>query len=193
MALSLRLFGGWLQVQRLRRRYVQPAEARCEAILIELRDRLRVSRPVKLLASQIAHVPMAIGWLRPVILLPISVMTGLDEDQLRAILAHELAHIRRYDYLVNILQSAIEVLLFYHPAVWWLSHRIRAERENCCDDLRGGLLWRHAPLRPHARGARGAPGCATARRRRQRRSLLSPHPAVNPDFPPSAAACRLDG
>ena len=78
---------------------------------------------------------MAIGWLRPVILLPISVMTGLDEDQLRAILAHELAHIRRYDYLVNILQSAIEVILFYHPAIWWLSHRIRAERENCCDDL----------------------------------------------------------
>ena len=76
-----------------------------------------------------------IGWVRPYILLPISAVTGLDEAQLEAVLAHELAHIRRYDYLVNLLQNAVETLLFYHPAVWWVSSRIREEREHCCDDL----------------------------------------------------------
>ncbi len=76
-----------------------------------------------------------IGWLRPVILLPTSVLTGLSADQMQALLAHELAHVCRNDYLVNLLQTLVETLLFYHPAVWWLSRQIRQERENCCDDL----------------------------------------------------------
>lgn len=79
--------------------------------------------------------PSVVGWLRPVILLPMSAVTGLAPDQLGAVLAHELAHIRRHDYLVNLLQMAAEALLFYHPAVWWVSGRIRVEREFCCDDL----------------------------------------------------------
>jgi len=69
------------------------------------------------------------------ILLPASALTGLSSEQLEAIFAHELAHIRRNDYLLNILQTIVEILGFYHPAVWWISHKIRAERENCCDDL----------------------------------------------------------
>src|SRR5262249_51462940 len=77
---------------------------------------------------------MVIGWIRPLILLPLTAMTGLTELQLQAILAHELAHIRRHDYLVNLVQTAVEMILFYHPAVWWISHQIRIERENCCDD-----------------------------------------------------------
>ena len=76
-----------------------------------------------------------IGWLRPVVLMPVSAMAGMGTQQLEAILAHELAHIRRHDYLVNLMQTLVETLLFYHPAVWWLSRRIRIERENCCDDL----------------------------------------------------------
>jgi hypothetical protein len=80
-------------------------------------------------------VPTAIGWLRPVILLPVGALTGLTVQQLEAIIAHELAHIRRHDYLINLLQTVIETLLFYHPAVWWVSRRIREEREHCCDDL----------------------------------------------------------
>ena len=75
-----------------------------------------------------------VGWMRPVILLPVTAVTGLPPDQLEAILAHELAHVRRYDYLVNLVQSVVETLLFYHPAAWWISGRIRAEREHCCDD-----------------------------------------------------------
>jgi HEAT repeat protein len=78
---------------------------------------------------------MVVGWLRPVILLPASALTGLTPQQLEAIIAHELAHIRRHDYLINLLQAVIETLLFYHPAVWWVSRQIRQEREHCCDDL----------------------------------------------------------
>ena len=77
----------------------------------------------------------SIGWLKPVILIPTSALAGLSPLQLEAILAHELAHIRRHDYLVNLLQTLVETLLFYHPAVWWVSKQIRIERENCCDDL----------------------------------------------------------
>ena len=74
--------------------------------------------------------------------MPTSALAGMGPQQLEAILAHELAHIRRHDYLVNLLQTLVETLLFYHPAVWWLSHRIRIERENCCDDLGGQPVWR---------------------------------------------------
>ncbi len=74
------------------------------------------------------------GWIRPVVLLPVSALSGLTQAQLEAVIAHELAHIRRYDTLVNLFQVAVETLLFYHPAVWWLGSRLRAEREHCCDD-----------------------------------------------------------
>ena len=81
------------------------------------------------------QVPAVIGWLRPVILVPASALTGLTPLQLDVLLAHEIAHVRRYDYIVRVLQSVIETLLFYHPAVWWVSRRVREEREHCCDDL----------------------------------------------------------
>jgi bla regulator protein blaR1 len=80
-------------------------------------------------------VPSVIGWMRPVIVVPASTFAGLSPEQFDAILAHELAHIRRHDYFVNALQSVLEVLLFYHPAVWWVSHQVRLEREHCCDDI----------------------------------------------------------
>src|SRR5204863_17364 len=100
-----------------------------------LAHRLRISRPVRLVRSALVEVPTAVGWLRPMILLPASTLTGLTTGQIEAILAHEMAHIRRHDYLVNLLQCIVEMLLFYHPAVWWVSRRIREERELCCDDL----------------------------------------------------------
>ncbi len=135
LLLSTRLLYGWVAVQRIRRRFVAPAANHCQRVLADAALRLRVGRPVRLLTSALVQVPVTIGSLRPVILLPVSALTGLSEDQLRAVLAHELAHIRRHDYLVNILQSVVETLLFYHPAVWYLSRRIRIEREHCCDDL----------------------------------------------------------
>jgi hypothetical protein len=81
------------------------------------------------------QAPAVIGWLRPVLLLPVTALTGLSQDQLRAVIAHELAHIRRLDYLAKIAQALVEAVFFYHPAAWWLGRRIRAERERCCDEI----------------------------------------------------------
>jgi type II secretion system protein G len=90
---------------------------------------------VTLLESALVAVPSVVGWLRPVILVPACVLSGLTPEQFEAVLAHELAHIRRHDYLVNLAQTVLETILFYHPAVWWISRRIRLEREYCCDDM----------------------------------------------------------
>ena len=135
LALLARHLGGWIRVQTMRHRQTTPVPIPIFEMLRELIARLRVSRPVRLLQSRLVEVPTVIGWLRPVILLPASVLTGLSADQMQALLAHELAHVCRNDYLVNLLQTLVETLLFYHPAVWWLSRQIRQERENCCDDL----------------------------------------------------------
>jgi beta-lactamase regulating signal transducer with metallopeptidase domain len=139
LLLSARFLGSWIRVQRLRRRSAVPVPAEWHLILSRLCRELKLSRTVRLLQSAAVEVPTALGWLRPVILLPACALTGLAPLQLEAILAHELAHIRRGDFLVNLLQSLVEVLLFYHPAVWWLSGRIRAERELCCDDVAAEL------------------------------------------------------
>jgi beta-lactamase regulating signal transducer with metallopeptidase domain len=133
--LTLRLMSGWLWVQRMKSHGAVPAGEGWQRIGARLSRRLHIGRRVRLLESTIVDVPTVIGWIKPVVLLPASALAGLSPEQLEAILAHELAHIRRHDYLVNLLQTLVETLLFYHPAVWWLSRRIRAERENCCDDL----------------------------------------------------------
>jgi beta-lactamase regulating signal transducer with metallopeptidase domain len=135
VVLSLRLVSGWLWVQRMKSHATSPVEDGWNHIAARLSRRLHIGRRVRLLKSSLVDVPTVIGWVKPVILIPASALSGLNPHQLEAILAHELAHIRRHDYLVNLLQAVVETLLFYHPAVWWLSRRIRAERENCCDDL----------------------------------------------------------
>lgn len=139
LLLSTRFLGSWVRVQRLRRRSASPVPAEWHLVLSRLCRDLKLSRTVRLLQSTAVEVPTALGWLRPIILLPACALTGLAPFQLEAVLAHELAHIRRGDFLVNLLQSLVEVLLFYHPAVWWLSGRIRAERELCCDDVAAAL------------------------------------------------------
>lgn len=137
--LSLRLVLTLTRVANLRQRETSmPPKALMDRVN-KVAQGLKVSRPVKLLQSALVEVPTVIGIIRPVILLPFSAVTGLSADQLDAILAHEIAHIRRHDYLVNLVQTVIETLLFYHPAVWWLSGRIRQERENCCDDIASGV------------------------------------------------------
>lgn len=133
--LSLRFLGGLFVAQRLKRKETSRALHYWQQKLVALCERLRVSSPVRLCESALVEVPTVIGWLRPVILIPTSALTGLSPEQLEALLAHELGHIKRYDYLINLAQTAVETLLFYHPAVWWLSSQIRQEREHCCDDL----------------------------------------------------------
>ena len=134
VGLSIRLLAGWLVAERFRRRATRPVSEVWSARVQSLSRLLRVTRPVRVLESAVVAVPAVIGWLRPVLLLPTAAMAGLSPSQLEAVITHELAHIRRHDYLVNGLQTAIETLLFYHPAVWWVSARIRQEREHACDD-----------------------------------------------------------
>jgi uncharacterized protein (TIGR03435 family) len=131
----VRLAGGWMAAARLRTRLVYAAPGEWQQVLDGLAARLRIGRSVRLLVSGLVETPMVVGWLRPAVLVPIAALAGMPAEHLEALLSHELAHIRRHDYLVNMLQSIAEALLFYHPAVWWISGHIRAERELCCDDL----------------------------------------------------------
>ena len=133
--LAVRLAGGWFWMQRMKSHGAVPADAALQAIVRRLSRSLHIARTITLLRSPGVDVPTVIGWLKPTVLLPMSALSGLSPLQVEAILAHELAHIRRHDYFVNLLQTLLETLLFYHPAVWWVSGQIRTERENCCDDL----------------------------------------------------------
>ena len=137
VVLSLRLLVRWWAVWRLGKD-LRPAEPQWQEVLGSLCRRLATSRPIRLMMSTAAQVPMVIGWLRPAIVMPASALTGLTPEQITALLAHELAHIRRHDQWVSLAQMLVELLLFYHPAVWWISRAIRAEREHCCDDAAVG-------------------------------------------------------
>jgi ankyrin repeat protein/beta-lactamase regulating signal transducer with metallopeptidase domain len=135
LILTLRLTLVWTLMRRLCRSGSPIHDSRCLERFRNLLERMQVGVPVRLLQSALVEVPTLIGWLRPTILVPVSIFTGLTPEQLEAILAHELAHVRRYDYLANLLQTVVETILFYHPAVWWISRKLREERENCCDDM----------------------------------------------------------
>jgi beta-lactamase regulating signal transducer with metallopeptidase domain len=102
--------------------------------LLELLKQMRVAAAVDVFRSTRAGVPMVVGWRRPLILLPAGSTARLTAEQMRAVLAHELAHVRRRDYLLNLFQLAADALLIHHPAAQWLSRRVRVEREYCCDD-----------------------------------------------------------
>ncbi|PYS47028.1 MAG: hypothetical protein DMF68_17160 [Acidobacteria bacterium] len=132
--LFIRFISGWRETRTLKRE-VGPPLAGWQMILDSLARQVRVSRPVRLCESALVEVPTVIGWLRPLILFPAKALVGLEPQAVRALLAHELAHILRYDYLVNMLQALVEILLFYHPAVWWVSRQVRVEREHACDDM----------------------------------------------------------
>lgn len=133
--MALRFLGGLAYTQRLRHYKTSPLPEKWQNRLAALRQELGMSKAVRLVESGMVKVPMAIGYAKPVILMPVGAVTGLSQAQVEAILAHELAHILRRDYLFNILQSIVDIIFFYHPAMWWISGVVRAERENCCDDV----------------------------------------------------------
>ncbi len=133
LLLSIRLVWGAGQIYGLRRRG-EPATGAVLEMVERLAARMGVRRPVAVWISRLADGPSVVGWMRPLILLPSATLLGLTPQQLEAVLAHELAHIGRFDYAVNLAQMLVETLLFYHPAVWWVSARMRHERELCCDD-----------------------------------------------------------
>ena len=132
--LGLRSAGGILLVERLRRKETIPVTEELLGICESLQQRMGLNRVVRYCESLYLDAPAVAGWIRPVVLLPVSAVSGLTTAQLEAVIAHELAHIGRYDAFVNLFQVGVETLLFYHPAVWWLGKRVRAEREHCCDD-----------------------------------------------------------
>lgn len=108
-------------------------DERILAAVEQLRGQLQIGRRIKVVANEFCHGPAVLGVFWPTLVLPMSLLTGLSPDSVRAILAHELAHVRRHDYLLNLVQMVVESLVFFNPAVWWIGRQIRAEREACCD------------------------------------------------------------
>ena len=133
--LLVRLGAGCWRVRGLHvaARFEEPS--RWQTIAEDLARRLGLRRRFLIVDSRCVSTPTVIGWMRPIVLLPVAALSGLTPQQIEAVLAHELAHIRRHDFLINLLQTFAETILFYHPAVWWISTRIRTEREHCCDDV----------------------------------------------------------
>jgi len=131
---SIRSIGGWWWLQRLRRRTMEKAPEAIHAAFLKVSTQLGISRLPDLRISECISVPMTFGILRSLVLFPASALLALPPDQLEAILAHELAHVRRADYLWNLIQTVAETLFFFHPAIWWIGKRLREQRELCCDD-----------------------------------------------------------
>lgn len=166
--LSLRSAGGILLVERLRRKETIPVTDEMLQMCLALQRRMGLKRVVQYCESLHLDAPAVAGWIRPVVLLPISALAGLTESQLEAVIAHELAHIRGYDAFVNLFQVAVETLLFYHPAVWWMGKRVRTAREHCCDDeavavCGNAVTYAHALTR--MAGSQAAPELAMAANR----------------------------
>ncbi|MGX4641301.1 M56 family metallopeptidase [Massilia sp. SYSU DXS3249] len=131
--LGLRMALGLVWIGRSAR--TEHTDPRWNARLKAMAAGFGITRAVRLRVVDTLASPVTAGWWRPVVLVPASLISGMPPQLLEALLAHELAHIRRCDYLVNLAQSLIETILFYHPVVWWLSHRIRVEREQIADDI----------------------------------------------------------
>src|SRR5712664_562032 len=134
LVLSLRTAGGLILIERMRRKEIKRVGEELYARCLALQRKMGIERFIQYCECHRLDAPAVLGWFRPVVLLPVRALTGLTEAQIEAVIAHELAHIRRLDCFVNLFQIATETLLFYHPAVWWVSQRVRAEREHCCDD-----------------------------------------------------------
>ena len=206
-AMGVRLAGQWVDLRRVCRHCAPVNEPSVLEMVSRLAQKLSLKRTVFLATSKLIPGPAVFGAVVPVLLFPPAVLTGVPVEQLEAFIAHELSHIRRHDYLVNLLQELVEALLFFNPAVWWLSHQIRIEREACCDRLaveatdkpiayaRSLTLWaeRHAVqggLAP-AFGGRRNPGGPLDR---LRRLLVSEyHPVIRLPWYSFAAVLLISG
>lgn len=135
LLLMTRLLGSWLYLQRLRDVSHPVIETALVIPFCRISQRLGITRTVEFRESSKIVSPLVMGALKPVVLIPMGLLTGFSTSQIEALLAHELAHVKRHDYLIHLLQSVAEIIFFFHPALWWLSQRINAEREHCCDDL----------------------------------------------------------
>jgi len=138
LTMALRMVAGLLWIERAAtRESIDPA---WQARLERLAAQFGIGRALRLRVVERLGSPVTAGWWRPVVLVPASLVSGMPAHLLEALLAHELAHVKRHDYLVNLGQNVVETLLFYHPAVWWISSRIRIEREQIADDFAARVL-----------------------------------------------------
>ncbi len=138
LVFSVRCFGmlgNFSQIYRIRNYKTQQPSAYWNNRFSELCEQIKIKKSIILLESALVKVPSVTGFFKPMVLVPIGLLTNLSAAQTEAILLHELAHIRRKDYVINIIQSFAEIVFFFNPGVLWLSSLIREERENCCDDI----------------------------------------------------------
>ncbi len=143
VVMAIRLMMGLYGTQRLRKTARPVEEASLHSVLQRIGERLTLKvLPVVAYSARVT-TPLVVGVIKPVILLPAAILSDLTTEQVESLLLHELAHIRRYDHWVNLIQRVIEAVLFFHPAVWWLSHKVSIEREHCCDDL--AIHWGSKP------------------------------------------------
>ena len=131
---SIRFWLGFYQIAKTRKLVSPINDKSISDIFARLLESMKVSSAVRLATSSAFAVPTVIGCFKPIVVLPVSSMTGLSAKEIESLLAHELAHVKRYDCLLNVFQMIVETVLFFHPVVWWISNRIRQEREHCCDD-----------------------------------------------------------
>lgn len=133
------IFRSLSNIYRIRNYRTQDAPDYWNRRVAELSEKLNIKKHIVLLESQLVKVPSVTGFFKPIILIPVGLLSNLPQDQIEAILLHELAHIRRKDYFINLLQSFAEILFFFNPGLLWISSLIKEERENCCDDIAVGI------------------------------------------------------
>lgn len=131
----LKFIFSFFYTNRLRKINTQSISEEWLDKFLKLQEQLRINRTVNYIESQLVKIPLVLGYLKPVVVIPVELLSGMPLNQIEAIIAHELAHIRRNDYIFNVFQTIIETLFFFHPAIWYISSQIRKERENCCDDM----------------------------------------------------------
>jgi len=131
---SVRFAGGLIAVRQLRTSAIGECPAEWKQRVTKMSESMGISRLVRLAESARVTVPMTAGWIKPIILLPVGMLANMPVAHIEMIVLHELAHIRRHDYLLNLMQSVLEIVFFFHPAIWWMSESVRREREHCCDD-----------------------------------------------------------
>jgi beta-lactamase regulating signal transducer with metallopeptidase domain len=135
LALLTRLLGSWFYLRTLRMKGIEAIDNQYLNLFKTLQNRLNINTKVDLYLSKLVKEPITFGYLKPIVLIPIGLINQLSEQEVEAILLHELAHIKRNDFLINIIQNCIEITLFYHPVIWWISNQVREIREECCDDM----------------------------------------------------------
>jgi GWxTD domain-containing protein len=191
MLMAVRAAGGWLWAWRRQYTDRRPLPQPCLDAARRLALRMGIRRGIRWFAGARIDAPQVFGWLKPVVLVPLSALTSMPPQQLEAVLAHELAHIRRHDFLVNACQVLVETVLFYHPAVWWLSARVREEREACCDRVAAGecgdtVLYGRALVALEESRERYALAASGYGLRRRVRRLMGGAEGVRPAWLPAA-------